>query len=121
MLKLLHKGDESQRGWKIIEVSRARDAAYLPQLLARLDSDETHHNKRHIVRALGNIGGDRAEARLLELLQTSTGLMLSDVIRSLGRLRSRKAAARIRSLLNHEMERVRQDATWAMRRITGEK
>ena len=41
----------------------------LPQLLARLDGNETEENKRHIVRAVvGNIGGLEAETKLLELL-----------------------------------------------------
>ncbi|MBW3596441.1 MAG: hypothetical protein KY475_04100 [Planctomycetes bacterium] len=61
MAKLLHKGDETRRRWNIIAAGHARDSSYVPQLLARLDSDETHSNKRHIVRALGNIRDIRAE------------------------------------------------------------
>jgi HEAT repeat protein len=111
MLKLLNKGDEDQRRWNIVEVGRAR---YVPQLLARLTSDETDDNKRHIVRALGNIGDLRAEAPLLKLLESSTDLMLGDVVHSLGQLESKKAIPTLKSLLDHEVEWVRQNAKWAL-------
>lgn len=114
MLKLLHKGDEADRRFKIMEVSRKRDVRYVPQLLARLDSEETPENKRHIVRALGNIADPRAEPRLLEMLETTTGLMLGDVIRSLGQLGSKLAAPRVRALADHRLEWVRQNAKWAL-------
>jgi ERCC4-type nuclease len=68
----------------IIDVGHTRDAAYTPQLLTRLDSDETHANKRHIVRALGNIGDARSEERLLQLLESVADLMLGDTAHSLG-------------------------------------
>ena len=70
MTKQLHNGDETRRRWNIA-AGHGRDGSYVPQLLARLDSNETHDNKRHIVRALGNIGDMRAEAWILELLETS--------------------------------------------------
>jgi HEAT repeat protein len=114
MVKLLHKGDEDRRRWNIIDAGNVGDAAYLPQLLARLDSDETYDNKRHIVRALGNMGDIRAEARLLQLLESSTDLMLGDVAHSLGQLKSQKAVPRLKSLLNHDVEWVRQNAKWAL-------
>jgi HEAT repeat protein len=114
MVKLLHKGDEERRRWNILEAGYGRNVAYLPQLLARLDSDETHDNKRHIVRALGLIGDRRAEERLLQLLETETDLMLGDVAHTLGQLDSRKAIPRLKSLLDHDVEWVRQNAKWAL-------
>jgi hypothetical protein len=41
MPKRLDKGDETRRRWKIIDASRSGDASLLPQLLARLDGEET--------------------------------------------------------------------------------
>jgi hypothetical protein len=42
MAKHLHKGDEAHRRWKIIDAPRAADASLLPQLLVRLDGDESY-------------------------------------------------------------------------------
>ena len=118
MAKHLHKGDETLRRWKIIDASRAGDASLLPQLLARLDGDETYENKRHIIRALGKIGGPRAEAKLLELLGTQQGLILGDIAQALGKLGSRQAAPKLKGLCEHESAWVRQNVSFALRRLT---
>lgn len=118
MLKLLHKGDEDSRRFKILDAGYNRDAAYIPQLLARLESDETLHNKRHIVRALGLIGDPRAEDKLVELLESAKDLMLGDVAQSIGRLKCRKAMPRLKALLRHDVEWVRQNAKWALAELS---
>src|SRR4051812_29209464 len=101
MAKHLHKGDESHRRWKIIDASRSGDASLLPQLFARLAAGETYENRRHIVRALGNIGGPRAEAKLLELLGSEGGPILGEVAQAIGKLRSRRAIPALKSLCDH--------------------
>jgi HEAT repeat protein len=121
MAKRLHKGNESIRAGKIMAASRAGDANLLPQLLARLDSNETYENKRHIVRALGNVGDPKAEAKLLELLQVQRGLMLGDIAEALGKLRSRRAVPMLRSLSDHKLEWVRQCANRALKRFQANK
>jgi HEAT repeat protein len=118
MAKRLHKGDETRRRWKIIDASRAGDSSLLPQLLARLDGDETSDNKRHIVRALGNIGGSHAERKLLALLGTERGLILGDIAHALGQIGSRRALPLLKSLCDHKLEWVRQNANFAIRRMT---
>jgi HEAT repeat protein len=117
MPKHLHKGDETLRRLKIIDASRAGEPSLLPQLLARFDSDETLENKRHITRALGKIGGPSAEAKLLELLGTQQGLILGDIAQALGKLESRQAAPLLKGLCNHESEWVRQNASFALRKL----
>jgi HEAT repeat protein len=119
MSKRLHKGDESRRRWKIIDASRAGDASLLPQLLARLDGNESYDNKRHIVRALGNIGGPRAEEKLIALVGTQRGLILGDIAHALGQIGSRQALPALKNLCNHELEWVRQNASFAVRKLTG--
>jgi HEAT repeat protein len=121
MKKRLHKGDASIRAGKIMSASRAGDASALPQLLARLDSNETYDNKRHIVRALGNIGGSKAEVKLLELLQSQSGLMLGDIAEALGKLRSRRAIPMLKSLSDHKLEWVRQSVSRALRGLEANK
>ncbi len=120
MAKHLHKGDESHRRWKIIDASRSGDASLLPQLLARLASGETYENRRHIVRALGNIGGPQAEAKLVELLGTERGPILGEVAQAVGKLRSRQAIPALRGLIAHESEWVRQNAAFALRQLAAD-
>jgi hypothetical protein len=104
MAKRLHKGDKSIPAGKIMSASRAADASMLPQLLARLHGNETYENKRLIVRALGNIGGSKAEAKLLELLRIQRGLMLGDIAEALGKFRSRRAIPMLESLTDHKLQ-----------------
>jgi HEAT repeat protein len=119
MAKHLRKGDETRRRWKIIDASRAGDPSLIPQLLARLDGEESYDNKRHIVRALGNIGGPLAEAKLNVLLTSERGLILGDIAQSLGKLGSRRSIPRLRDLSDHESEWVRQNVRFALRRLIG--
>ena len=95
--------NEEQRRWAIIDASSRADASALPTLLSVL-ADETEANRRHIARALGNIGGETCEARLLAMLETEAGIILGDVARSLGQLKSEAALERLRGLLKHEAE-----------------
>ena len=118
-LKQLHKGTEDQRRWKIVQVSRSRDKRYLPQLLARLRSDETYENRRHIVRALGSIGETDTEHVLLELLAKEDGLILGDVSAALAKIGSKCAVREISKLQSHEAPWVRQQVAWALRRLEG--
>ncbi len=69
-LKLLNIGTEDERRWKIIDTLRKADAEYLPQLHARLESNETLENKRHIIRALGNIGSREYIPVLMRFLKS---------------------------------------------------
>ena len=118
MAKNLRKGNETARRLKLIDASRSRSAALLPQLLSRLDSDETVENKRHVVRALGKIGGPKAEAKLLQLLESERGLILGDVAHALGLLRVKRAAPALERLLQHRTEWVRQNAEFALLRLS---
>ena len=118
MAKHLHKGDETRRRWKIIDASRTGDANLLPQLLAQLDGDESYDNKRHIIRALGNIGGSPAEDKLIGLLGSQRGLILGDIAQALGKLGSRRAVPALKGLREHEIEWVRQNVSFALRQFT---
>ena len=79
------KGDETHRRWKIIDASRAGDPSLLPPLLARLNSDESYENKRHILRALSNIGGSQVEIKLIALPASQQGFILGDIAQFLGK------------------------------------
>jgi HEAT repeat protein len=109
---------EEQRRWAIIDASLAADPASVPALLSLLRRD-TYANRRHIARALGNIGGPDAESALLELLRSEEGLLLGDAARALGRLGVTSATDRLRELLDHELDWVRSGAREALGRLGG--
>ncbi len=117
MAKHLHKGDEAHRRSKIIDASRSGDASLLPQLLARLDGSETVENRRHVVWALGNVGGPRAEEKLMELLGAERGPILGEIAQALGKIGSRRATPMLERLCDHESEWIRQNARFALRRL----
>ena len=99
-----------------MEASRSADTSSLSELLALLETD-TYENRRHIARALGNIGGTKAETRLLDLLAVERGLILGDVARSLGKLKCNKALPRLRELVSDDLDWIRSSACWAVREI----
>jgi HEAT repeat protein len=114
----LNSIDEDLRRFAIMEASRTKDASCLPRLLALLEAD-TYPNRRHIVRALGNIGGEANERRLLELLKIEDGLILGDIANALGKVGSRAALPQLRELEAHPTEWVTQNARAAIRKIVG--
>jgi HEAT repeat protein len=120
MAKRLHKGDEARRRANIIAASRSADENLLPQLLAHLGSDETQENRRHIIRALGNIGGQVAEDKLLQLLQSECDLALGDVIHSLGKLKCHRAISSIKRHADHPESWVRQNVEFALEQFEAE-
>ena len=103
---------EDERRFAIIDASCTRDRSALPHLLSLLHTD-TYSNRRHIARALGNIGGEEAQRTLFDVLNQEEGLILGDIARSLGRLRVIAALPRLRSLQDHELDWVKESARWA--------
>jgi HEAT repeat protein len=103
---------EDERRFAIMEASRTGDGSKLPRLLILLQTD-TYSNRRHVARAIGRIGGGKAQGTLLELLDQTDGLILGDIARSLGQLKVIAALPRLQSLQNHELDWVRDSARWA--------
>jgi len=116
-LKLLHKGSEDERRWKIIDVSRKADRKYLPQLHVRLTSNETLENKRHIVRALANIASDDSIPILLDVFRSSSGLILGEFCRAFANLGLNQVIDDIEALLQHNESFVRQEAMSALKKL----
>lgn len=115
----LFADNEDQRRIAIIEASQSADRTCLERLL-ELSATDTYANRRHVVRALGRIGGAEAESRLLELLQVEDGRILGDLAQALRRLKSASAAESIRRLESHHLEWVRQNARWAVEQMGAE-
>jgi HEAT repeat protein len=119
-LKSLRKGDEDRRRGSLIRASRSGDRAYLPQLLKRLTDEHAEGNRRHVVRALGNIGGEVAVDALLRVLNNDSGLILGDAEEALGKLRCHQAIARLKSLAQSDTDWVAQKAQWALKQMQRE-
>ena len=116
MVDLANLKDENEdvRRLEIIDASKDADPNSIETLLEIFDT-ETTANKRHIVRALGNIGGEKAEDKLLDLIETESGEILGDVCKSLGQLKSVRAKSILLKLLESEMQWVSQNARWALK------
>jgi HEAT repeat protein len=116
-LKRLGCGSEDTQRMRIFIASRSRDPRYLRKLFAVLRRDKAEANRRHAVRALGNIGGAEAEGALLAVLNGERGLIVGDAAEALGRLKSKKALHRLKQLTSDEEHWVAQQATYALRNI----
>ena len=113
----LRDSDEDVRRLEIITISNSSCSEAAFDLMS-IYSSETYENKRHIVRAYGNIGGPKLEVELLKLLSTEEGVILGDICKSLGQLGIASAEATITLLRNHELQWVKQNANWAIKRFT---
>jgi len=117
--KHINQKDEDLQRADIIAVSRRADASRLGELLHLLAAKGTSYaNRRHIVRALGRIGGDKAEQAILDALTRGSGLVLGDAAEAAGRLSIRAALPLLRQLTIHREDWVRQKSSWAIRRMT---
>ena len=112
----LSSEDEDERRFAIMDASQRSDAAALPKLLGLLQTD-TYSNRRHIVRALGHIGGIEAEKTLLRLLPNESGLILGDLARAIGERKLTAARDELQALLDHKLEWVRSNAQWALKQL----
>ena len=74
-------------------------------------------NKRHIVRALGNIGDQSVGRHLLQLLDYEHGLILGDIAEALGKLQSIASKEQLQGLAEHHLPWVVQKARWALKKL----
>ncbi len=113
----LEDDNEDIRRFEIIDISRSSCSEAAEDLL-RIYSSETYENKRHIVRAYGNIGGPKLKYELLKLISIENGAILGDICKSLGQLGLTSAEAEIRLLQKHELQWVQQNANWALKQFS---
>jgi len=118
MLKILSNGTEGDRRSKIITASRTKDARYVPQLIALLaDKSETYSNKRHAIRALGNIRDRTAEPVLRGLLESHSGPMLGELAEAMMNLDSTASIPLLEKHRRHKEEWVRQQVARALKAL----
>ncbi len=115
-LTKLRDQNENVRRWEIIAVSKEADANSIDVLIEAIDA-ETPANIRHIVRALGNIGGVKAERKLLALASTESGEALGDIFKALGQLKSKQAIPVLKEHHGSNIQWVSQNVRWALKQI----
>ena len=101
----------------ILKASKDRDVSYVPHLIHLLsDPDTCLNNRRHIVRALGHIGHQSAEAPLLHILVSESDLIVGDAAQALGRLGAVSALSSLHRVYAacdpSSLERVRSAINW---------
>jgi HEAT repeat protein len=84
--------DEFKRRIAVICVSRGRLCGYESKLMTMLQLEKSENLRRHIVRALGNVGSPLSVPSLMGILRTEKGLILGDTIRALGQLKRTRHA-----------------------------
>ncbi len=120
--KRINKKDEDLQRFGIIRVSCAADASHLKELLCLLrDKRTTYANRRHVVRALGRIGGAEAKEAILSVLTSGSGLILGDAAEAAGKLSIRDALPTLHGLTEHRLDWVRQKSAWAIGRMESNK
>lgn len=111
----LDSNDPDERRWAIIDASQAADAHAAPLLIRMLDT-EGEENRRHIARALGNIGGDEVSRALLRIVEYEDTMILGDALRALGSIDPQIARPHAERLASHPIEWVAQNARWVLKR-----
>src|SRR6266478_9035781 len=112
--------DDNLRRWAIIHVSSLKLTEYEEKLGECLPTANSMSNRRHIVRALGNMGGPRSIPVIRSVLESSSGLLLGEAAEALGKLGDKNALPTIENLINSPIEFVGAKALWSVRRLKGE-
>jgi HEAT repeat protein len=110
--------DEDERRYAVIAISKHKLTQYEDILLNRFPV-ETNDNKRHIVRALGNLATGKTVPFLMNLVTQEQGLILGDIARALGQLKVQEAQPHLFCLTNSPIPWVADSARYALRRIEG--
>jgi HEAT repeat protein len=108
--------DEALRRFAVIEISKCKMIQYEDELLRRYPA-EPYDLRRHIIRALGNIGTEKSVDLLMDLLTREEGLILGDTAAALGKLKVMQAVPDLLRLVTSSLEWVAQNARFALRRL----
>ena len=113
----MKEGMEQEKRWSIITASKSGDPKHLPKLLRELKT-ESLANRRHIVRALGNIGHKEGVAPILEILITESGDIAGDAAEALAKLNAKEAIPTLERLTAAENTWTAQKSKWALKKLT---
>lgn len=106
--------NDDLRRFAIIEISRRRMNEFEDKLIHCLKSTEKNDaNRRHIVRALGNIGTSTSIAAIRPILEKGEGLIVGEAAEALAKLGDKDALQTIGRLVDSPIQFVATKAKWA--------
>lgn len=114
----LQDSDESVRRIAIMHVSKHKLREYAPILENQLNREPTYANRRHLVRALGNLQARAALDNLMAILEEEEGNIVGDAAETLGKLRAREAKSRLTVLSMSHLDWVANKARWALKQLS---
>ena len=114
----LQSQDEDLRRIAIIEVSRKKMRQFEDSLLFLLSNEPSISNRRHIIRALGNIGTAKSTPVLLGILSKESGLILGDVAEAVAKLGIRDAVPMLKQLTNCGIDFVKTRSKYAIKKLS---
>ena len=109
--------DAQRRQSAVISISRKRIAGHEARLLKMLESDPDVSVRRHVVRALANLGVAEAVPPIRRIAESGEGLIAGDAARALGQLRANDAGELLNRLTQSPVDWVRNSARWALKQI----
>jgi hypothetical protein len=101
----------------VIHVSKHRLTEFGEMLLGMLPRESDEANRRHIVRALGNLGTPDCTGVLLTIVRKQAGLIVGDAIEALGKLKAAQAIEDIRGLTKSPTDWIANKARWALKQL----
>jgi len=114
---MLDSPDADVRRLAIIEVGKRRLTKFQDRLVRHLATEFEESNRRHIVRALGNLGSQQGAEILLKIMVQEAGLILGDAAESVGKLGFLQAEEALERLQYSPVEYIANKARWALTRL----
>jgi HEAT repeat protein len=108
---------EELRTWAVIFISHNRLNDYVDKLISMIHAAPPERLRRHIIRALGNLGSRKAVPILLDILKQEEGLICGDVAQALGRLGVTESQPLLERLATSRTPWVAQNACWALKQL----
>ncbi len=113
----LDSSDEDTQRFAIIGISRKRMLEHTGKLVEILQQEIPEANRRHVVRALGNLCVAESAPHLLRMLEYETGMIAGDVAKSLGQIGVVEAIPILESLTESPILWVAEQACAALKRL----
>lgn len=112
LIKLLDDSEQGVRVEAIQALGRIADTKATDSLISK--AQEAPELKGYVMRALGSIGGTKAEETVIAGLNDDDSFVREEAIKAVGNLRSERAVDDLKNLMRHESETTRLAAIRAL-------
>lgn len=114
----LKSPDANVRRLAIMTISKEKKNRFEDVLLNLLGKEVDIANRRHIVRALGNMGTVTSASVLLHILANESGLILGEAAEALGKLGVKEAIPKLNDLRQCGSGFVENKVEWALKALS---